>query len=170
MVDVVINVFRASFEAERALGLLVQISIPSATLVVQEVWIGNSSLHESTNKSNQTLESLQHTLGTCLEITNNKNYLPRGARRGWWQTKGTGMPGAGQASKTVIPSGTLYSVPLILIESKLPSAARSQKQRSKHTSGKRASGRSQEQRSSCSESGKRTKHFKQPKRLRKTET
>ena len=40
-----IKTFKASLEAERALGLLVQISIPSATLVVQEVWMGNSSLH-----------------------------------------------------------------------------------------------------------------------------
>lgn len=44
IVVVVMSVFKASLDAERALGLLVQMSMPSATLVVQEVWIGNSSL------------------------------------------------------------------------------------------------------------------------------
>ena len=44
IVVVVMSVFKASSDAERALGLLVQMSMPSATLVVQEVWIGNSSL------------------------------------------------------------------------------------------------------------------------------
>lgn len=39
-----ISVFRASFEAERALGLFVQMSIPSSTLVLQDVLMGNSSL------------------------------------------------------------------------------------------------------------------------------
>lgn len=44
IVVVVMSVFRASLDAERAFGLFVQMSIPSATFVVQEVWIGNSSL------------------------------------------------------------------------------------------------------------------------------
>ena len=38
------SVFKASLEAERALGLLVQMSRPSSTLVLQDVLMGNSSL------------------------------------------------------------------------------------------------------------------------------
>ena len=38
------SVFKASLEAERALGLLVQMSMPSSTLVLQDVLMGNSSL------------------------------------------------------------------------------------------------------------------------------
>lgn len=37
IVVVVMSVFRASLDAERAFGLFVQMSIPSATFVVQEV-------------------------------------------------------------------------------------------------------------------------------------
>ena len=39
-----------------------------------------------------TLESPQRTLGTFLWVKPFRNRIPRGFRRGWWQTNGMLMP------------------------------------------------------------------------------
>ena len=54
-----------------------------------------------------TLESPQRKLYTFLKIRGYRHQIPRGFRRGWWQTNGMLIPCDWQASRTVMPSGTL---------------------------------------------------------------